>query len=352
MDFVLEVISDPDTIVSFGASTAGKVGSKGIAKDLGKEFAEDFADNTGAQSVRATVKRGLREGMSNTDIAARIASRASVENQEAVAKLVTDALDYSKAINISRSLRKADDVIDKIDTVATLTTPIGPAILGVRGFMRGKNIVDNAVHLKQMGDVTDEQIDKLVKDALAETTSGTSGGLNVFNAKDFVDTLNKDVLGNNMSDSGVSLEFINKDLRDNIIVGSNNVTCLNIENGLLQLKRIDKITDETISDVFKNCTNGRCVSMEEFYNSIQDLVAKNNITDTSMLTRLEKLREIYERTTTEVVRSNLDKGLEQFKIFKDNYYKVFKETKYVAPNYDKLKPFREFAATFPASRVG
>ena len=108
-NLVLEVVSDPEFLISMGINAftgAAETAVRNVITGAG----DDVAKLSG-RALNATMRKGVLDGLSNAAIAARIAGRINPDNVEELTKVITNALDYSSAYKLSRSLKTIDDGI-------------------------------------------------------------------------------------------------------------------------------------------------------------------------------------------------------------------------------------------------
>lgn len=221
-DFALEMISDPETWLSFGASALAK-GAAGEAAEtvtvkMGREIGEQVA---GESNIIARVfKRAVREGMDESEIVSRIVSRLPEDAQSGTAKVLMEAMDTSKAWKISKSLgdlKQGKEAIDKL-------------MLWGSGLPLGGKVVKEAVDtITQSLKVDIVDIAHIINDAATETLGNVSKDrITIDCATQFFDRVNKNTLAaclddllpeyqpllNNSQKLGLIQECYNNDLVD------------------------------------------------------------------------------------------------------------------------------------------
>ena len=130
-DLLLEVFSDPSTLLSLGTSAATS-SVAGAAKETMEEAAGEALERSAYKNLKTIIKTGAREGLTDDAIVARIANKFPKYADETVMASLKHGLEYSKAMKVVRSLQSVDEVVDSIDRAmaftSQLTGPLGPVM--------------------------------------------------------------------------------------------------------------------------------------------------------------------------------------------------------------------------------
>lgn len=322
-DMLLEVFSDPTTLLTLGtsavASPAAKAGTKAVVSELGEEVVSETLERTMYKNLKSLIKAGAKEGLTEDAIIKRFALRHADIMTEPVQATLKSALEYGKSMSIVRSLEATSKAIDKVDELMAFTSqlvgPLGP-VIGSAGIVRKVLSIPQAA--------------KAAQDAYKEVEI-PDHGINVFNINDWVDTHNTKILGLNAYEGDKVLQYIPKEARADLIKHTYVRTVDMLKNTLVGAKDLRKFnaTLETIS-------GGKIHNLEELAKFIDSLRTGDEDLDSVLITNLHELVYMVDHVTKESFYAELHKVKEAFDKIQETVQAV-KQIEYHTYFEDNLK---------------
>ncbi len=349
-DLLLEVFSDPSTLLSIGTSAATS-SVAGAAKETMEEATGEVLERSAYKNLKTIIKTGAREGLTDDAIVARIANKFPKYADETVMASLKHGLEYSKAMKVVRSLQSVDEVVDSIDRAmaftSQLTGPLGP-VMASAGAVRKILSIPNAA--------------RAFKDTVSEIVPPGQEP-NIFNINDIVDMHNAKVMGMNIYDDGEVLKYIPYDQRSEMI--AHNYIKTSDKLRLALVLQDGKSTDQAINkfnQILSDMSGGKVKNFEDFVNFTDELRTGDQTLNSILTTNLDEIRYALDVTLKQAndldltgvykAYSDLRKMVETVDTIKyKNYFKVnltrpeFKEfLKDYKDDFIKIVPYKEYAA--------
>ena len=277
-DLLLEVFSDPSTLLSIGTSAATS-SVAGAAKETMEEATGEVLERSAYKNLKTIIKTGVREGLTDDAIVARIANKFPKYADETVMASLKHGLEYSKAMKVVRSLQSVDEVVDSIDRAmaftSQLTGPLGP-VMASAGAVRKILSIPNAA--------------RAFKDTVSEIVPPGQEP-NIFNITDIVDMHNAKVMGMNIYDDGEVLRYIPREQRAEMI-GHNYIKTADTLRGTLAMydgRGADQAIDE-FNRVLAEMSGGKVNNFDEFVDFTDELRTGDQTLNSILTTNLDEIR--------------------------------------------------------------
>ena len=207
VDMCLEIISDPEFLVSQASKGASKVAGSEAVEAIRKSGLE-IADET---ALKYTIKDAIRDGKSIDEVADAVAKQFPIESRAGVRQILSDALEYRKAFKLSESLNVALDAKNAVDK----------AMLTATGLPLAGKAVSNLVQvIAHDANATEEAAAKIFNDALTETLGNTENDKLTLDITDqFFDRLNKNTFALSLDNVQSWKSPLTKDVKLDIVSG-------------------------------------------------------------------------------------------------------------------------------------
>lgn len=344
-DLALEVLSDPSTLLSLGAKGFAKAGASSldeVIKDIAKQSADDVTSTLSKRALKQTVWKSVKEGVSNKELASNIASRISTTPTEDMINTLEQALDYSHAINMSRSLKGIDAFKDSIEYLLVMPT-VGPSRTFVRGIIKGKNKLTDLSTAKAM------EIEKLTAkamvDAHIEVTKNANVPITISTVEAYMNALDKNILGINIGRKEKLLNNLSKEARIKTVADANINACNDIDNAIAELTQDKSVRTADIPAklgmVVQMLTDGKCYTVEEYIDEVLRILRENDVYDYSIVARLETTRRLYNRAVTEQVDTTLIEMYKNIQGLKTQYFETLKVLQDAKPKFVPYEKFKD-----------
>lgn len=288
-DLVYEVISDPGTWVSFGASGVAKTAAR-TAVDASDDVAE-----TSFKALHAMIKRGIQNGDDLDTVLARFAARTNLPD-EAV-RVIKEAWQYGGDVKLYNSLKTVNKIVEAGDHAAgvlfKMTSPLGAGSVIWKGL---KTAVGKA------------NLAKAIQDAYTDITAKLPNKeLTPFVMQDYVDKANYNILGLNMREAQQEvLPMLSKDTRTKVFADTNAKYIRQLEDILHQSTSFSSGV-RSINAKLAEDSQGAVNNITEYIAHIEKLAQMNQIADASLTASFNKLRIDYRnqayQDTTKVIES-------------------------------------------------
>lgn len=338
-DLVLEVLSDPSFILSMG--------TKGLADataDTVTKAAKGSLGDLSERALKTTLREGVTKDITNQKLAVSIAKRIDPNASDDFIKTIADALDYSHAYKISKSLHGVSEAIDKVEDALLLFKL--PAQKIVQGTVAGVNMLSNMNTLRAMN--------KCVLDACTEATAKVGGTIEMSNIEDFFKALDKNVLGINIAEGKSYLNMLSQEARVKVTADANIRVCNAIDDIITKAKARAKDFKESaigkeldtpntlvddVSYLIRSKSNGKYATLEEYVDDVMRILKDNDVYDEEIVTRLRQTIDYYNSAIDTTRQLELADEIASFKRAYKMYFDTLKAIEFPK---DKLKKFIKY----------
>lgn len=357
MDLALEVVSDPTFILTTGAKGLAKIGTGSlddVIKNIVKQSADDIVEETATQTakqvapglskraLKQTIWKGVKEGVDNRELATSILARVMKTPTDEAITTLEKALDYSNALNLSRSLKGMSDAKEAVEDLLMMPV-IGPSRLFVQKTVAGVQFIKTKHALKAME--AEELTAKAMRDAHLETTGDASKEITIGNVEEYIQNLDKNILGINIDGKGKVLNNLSREARVRTIADANINACNNIDVAITDLLKSPNLVIEDIpgslSHVIQFITDGKCATLEEYISEVLRILKDNDLYDDAIVARLESTRRLYNRATTRQANDTIFELYQRIRKIRGQYFETIRTITFKKPEFGRYKKFKD-----------